>query len=236
MKTYLHALIQMLLIILLYPNFTQCDIGAPTLPLPKLDITKRTQVMEIVSVETIPNPDSIKDMTAPSIKAIYTFHDLMKLSHRYGKLIGFPETMQAILLQETNGGRVRKTPSKSKNTFEQKSFGVMQIQPETAKFIMVNILGQDESKIPPMHELKLLLKNNDNFSIHLATLYFKYLYDMYVDRGNVSGVAWRKALLAYNVGPGTLNEYGMNFDPNDYLNGIRDHLKILKEYNHTYQL
>jgi len=82
----------------------------------------------------------------------------------------------------------------------------------------------------------LLLKNNDNFSIHLATLYFKYLYDMYVDRGNVSGVAWRKALLAYNVGPGTLNEYGMNFDPNDYLNGIRDHLKILKEYNHTYQL
>jgi len=235
MMKCLHALLQVVIIITMYPSFIQSDDLTPTaISIPKINNESKIEIKEIPAKETVPN--SIKDLTAPSIKAIYTFHDLMKLSHQYGELIGFPETMQAILLQETNGGRVRKTSSKSRNRFESASYGVMQIQPDTARYIMVTILGQDEKKIPPEHELKLLLRNNDNFSIHLATLYFKHLYDMYIKSGNLSGVAWRKALLAYNVGPGTLKEYGMNFDPNDYINGIRDHLKILKEYNKTYQL
>jgi len=177
-------------------------------------------------------PQTIKDVNAPSIECIGRFHDLMSMANHYGKIIGFPETMQAILLQETQGGRVRT--DKRQEQYEWASFGVMQIQPETAKYILECLLHKEN--VPDVPTLKMMLKTNDSFTIHLSTVYFKYLYDKYLDRGNHSGTAWRMALLAYNIGPGKLTEQGITYDPNKYLDGIRAQIKLVKVYNTTYHL
>lgn len=177
-------------------------------------------------------PATIKDINAPSIECIGRFHDLMKMANHYGHLIGFPETMQAILMQETQGGRIR-TDSRQEQ-LEWAAFGVMQIQPATAKWVLECLLHKDN--VPDENIIKGMLKTNDSFSIHISAVYFKYLYDRYIKRGNHTGVAWRMALLAYNVGPGKLDEMGMQYDPNQYLNGIRSHIKIVKVYNQEYNL
>jgi|GEM_PF-6241798 len=177
-------------------------------------------------------PNTIKDTSSSSIKCISVFHDLMRLTHHYGSLIGFPETMQAILLQETQGGRIRT--NKHQEIYEWAAYGVMQIQPKTAQYTLECILHKDE--IPDENTIKLMLKTNDNFNIHLSTVYFKYLYDKYVSRGNHTGVAWRMAVLAYNIGPGKLKSHGMAWDPNEYLDGIRKNLKVVRAYNNAYGL
>lgn len=180
-------------------------------------------------------PHTIKDTSAPSIECIGTFHDLMKLAWFHGQRIDFPETIQAILLQETQGGRIRTDARQEQ--FEWAAYGVMQIQPETARYIMECILKHPDEDVPEDDIIiKLMLKSNDNFSIQLAVTYFKYLYDVYVEQGNHPGVAWRMALLAYNIGPGKLKEQGMGYDPNMYLDGIRKNLEIVRAYNKAYNL
>ena len=58
---------------------------------------------------------------------------LMKVAYQTGKEIGYPETIQGLLLRETNGGRYRGAAQAAQND---PCYGVMQIKLETAKFVL----------------------------------------------------------------------------------------------------
>ena len=180
-------------------------------------------------------PQTIENINIPSAKnverCIKTFDELMEISYSIGKLVEFPETIQAIVLAETNGGKIR-TPmvnKKSKKKQHWISFGVSQVHPNTAYFVLKDLLKV--KNVPSKIELKQILNNDDVFSIHISTVYFKYLYDYYVDRGNASGVAWRLAVLAYNTGPGSISSSGFNHDPNNYVTKVRKRVEIARAYN-----
>ena len=171
---------------------------------------------------------SIKDSTSPDVVSFHKTHRLICLIHNISKPYGFPETMQAILRQETDIGRFKTTDRVEK--LEWAAFGIMQIQPATARWVLISLMG---AKDVPKDDATMILrlKTDPTFSINIASLYFKYLYDMYVNKGFSSGASWRYAVLAYNIGPTKLAKMDYEYDPNGYLDHIRDKLKIVRAYN-----
>lgn len=179
------------------------------------------------------NPKTIKDETSPDIVAFHRTHELICLVHYISKPYGFPETMQAILRQETGVGKY-KTP-KHVEKLEWAAFGIMQIQPTTARWVLVELMGaRDIPKDDNM--LKVKLQVDPAFSIHIASVYFHHLYNLYLNKGFSTGASWRYAVLAYNIGPTKLANMNYDYDPNGYLNHIRDKLKIVRAYNEVYGL
>lgn len=133
----------------------------------------------------------------------------------------YPETIQGILLQESKAGKLRTTGSGYFDDWRNDYYGVMQIKFTTAKWIIRKTFDYD------MYgdvQLLLLLINNNKFNIQIGTIYFKYLMKSF--DGN-----WKKAVLAYNVGPGKVRECGLNYDPNKYVNGVNNHIKTLRSIN-----
>lgn len=85
-----------------------------------------------------------------------------------------------------------------------KSHGIMQIRFSTAKWILSkNNLHFEDSML-----LKLLY--DDKFNIMIGCTYLRYLIKTFKGDKN-------KAILAYNVGVTNVKRYGINFDPNEYL-------------------
>lgn len=131
----------------------------------------------------------------------------LKIAKEIGKEYGWPETAQVIIMQETLAGHLTKYGDR-KAAFGKKSYGIAQMQLNTAKFIIKKHFGHKVFSCD--EEIITTLVTNDKFAIHLAMWYFKYLMNMF--DGN-----WKKAILAYNVGPGNVQKYGFKHDPNKYL-------------------
>ena len=126
---------------------------------------------------------------------------LMKLAYDEGIKIGYPNTMRAILLQETKAGLLGKYHDNGT------SFGVMCVQLPTAKDMLGGVMYNNEF-------LTNKLMNDDVFNIKIATKYFNYLIEYF--NGD-----WDKAVLSYNVGMGRVKKHGFKFDPNNYLSSIK---------------
>ena len=141
----------------------------------------------------------------------YALTELQKhnlaLAKEIGQEYGWPETAQTIIMQETLAGHLTKYGDQDA-AFGRKSYGLAQMQLDTAKFIIKRHFGHPVFSCD--EEIIVTLVTNDRFAIHLAMWYFEYLLDMF--NGN-----WKKALLAYNVGPGNVLRKGFSHDPNDYL-------------------
>jgi len=179
------------------------------------------------------NPDTIKDETSLDIVAFHRTHELICLTHNISKPYGFPETMQAILRQETGVGKFKTSARVEK--LEWAAFGIMQIQPKTARWVLEVLMGaHDIPKDDVM--LKVKLQTDPSFSIHIASVYFHHLYNRYLDKGFSTGASWRYAVLAYNIGPNKLAKMNYDYDPNKYLDHIRSKLKIVRAYNEAYEL
>jgi hypothetical protein len=99
------------------------------------------------------------------------------------------------------------------------SYGVWQVRLETARDVVNNnpeVFNAGMSN----DELIALLMTDEMFCARIATHYFAWLYEL-------SGGDWRRALLAYNRGPGRV---GDGKDPRQYVAGILAKKQWLKRY------
>ncbi|MCP4258746.1 MAG: lytic transglycosylase domain-containing protein [Planctomycetes bacterium] len=119
--------------------------------------------------------------------------ELLKIAYEQGEKIGYPETIQGILMQETIAGLLGRVGDQHLG-FGNKSYGVMQIRLNTAKFVVRHhpTLGKFRSD----EELLARLISDDTFNIRVGTLYFEMLLKRYQKHGH----SWSKAVSAYNCG------------------------------------
>jgi len=160
-----------------------------------------------------------------SIKFNESEQVLMQMAYREGKYLEKPEILQAILLNETVAGRFGRHGDKHLGKhWKRHSYGIMQIQFNTA----IQILRQNGElkkwEAWSDQRLKIYLKNDDKFNIHVARLIVQQLWKKYHN--------WDYVLLAYNVGTGNVRRYGLKRDPNGYLAKAYYHLDhTIKKFN-----
>lgn len=145
------------------------------------------------------------------------------MAERYGH----HETMQAILLQESNGG-LDTTIKSHKGTG---SYGLMQLQIIAARSVLSKYPDIREQYFPgrTMESIKnkeiiTLLVDNDDANIHIAIHHFN-LY-LSIVKGN-----WTKAVAAYNMGIGNALKIASH-DNNPYVISIRSKMQtVVKQFN-----
>lgn len=122
--------------------------------------------------------------------------ELLKIAHKEWSKIGWPETGQAMLLQESSAGVYDigdlDQPPKLR------SYGVMQVKLKTARHVLrgspdLHIRYFGYVSEPPSDVLLItMLQQNDTFNIQIAARYF----DMIHDRVG----KWTIAVGSYNAG------------------------------------
>lgn len=156
--------------------------------------------------------------------------DLQLLALIIGSEVGYPLAVQAILHQESLSGAFGKYGDVN-SPFGKKSYGVMQIQLNTAKYILTKMLNK---KLPPTdEELIVRLVTDDEYCIRLGAIYFKYLFEKFSEEKDYR-TRWRKAILSYNAGIGNVKKYGFSYDPNRYLKKtIYKIHNVIRPYNRS---
>lgn len=159
----------------------------------------------------------------------YDNSDNMKLAYAIGSEIGHPETMQALMLQES-GGRSALVGNKTA-PINKRSYGIMQVQIVAARSVMQRYPDIVDRYFPNRsassitnHELVDLLLSNDEANIRIAAYHFR-LY-LSIAKGN-----WDRAVAGYNMGIGNAIHLS---DPADvgYVVGVKQKLnKIVKPFN-----
>jgi len=183
------------------------------------------------STDPVPiNLNVMKKIDITGTICILVYEDLMRMAYRYGEVIGFPETMQAILLQETMGGRIRTSQRTAE--FKWAAYGCMQINPLTAIGVLKKLHPDQAPKTKG--EMILMLRNNDSFTMQIAMHYFKQLYTGYINNGFSSPIAWRYAITAYNAGPKNFRDWNYDTTRTAYLANIRKKLSHAKSFNNTF--
>jgi len=137
---------------------------------------------------------------------------LLKSAYYYGNIDGWPETVQAILLQESLLGISwsQYIIGDIDNSFGRRSYGRMQIQLATAHFI---IEWYRLERYVTEEELIARLIVDNEYNIILGSLYFKYLYKRFNN--------WDAAVVAYNRGPNWVDRNYEKVSGNKYLRAIR---------------
>lgn len=113
---------------------------------------------------------------------------LLDIAKREGKKIGYPETIQAILLKESTAGLIGPVGDIS-NGFGKRSYCHMQIKLVSAQHVI------DKYNLPRFRteeELIAKLLTDDEFCIYMGARYFKLMLEQTKD--------WKTAVLAYNKG------------------------------------
>jgi hypothetical protein len=169
--------------------------------------------------------------------------NLLVIAYEEGTRIGFPETIQSILWQESLRGSKVASPGGivgddryayndpngrfkkgDKRAFGDKSYGICQIRINTAKEILRQY--PDLGRFNHDEELLVALLTNDRFNIRLASRYFKMQLDQFKGPGG-----WGKAVLSYNRGAGGVRKRP-NHDPNDYEASVWSHIvNFIRPFN-----
>jgi len=146
---------------------------------------------------------SIADTFTPDQKR------LMSIAYIEGIQVGWPETIQAILLQETRAG-VFGPVGDIGNGVGLRSYCPMQIKVATARDMVERY---QMGVFPTDEELIAKLLTDDSFCIRVGAKYFEYLYSIFRD--------WKTAVIAYNVGPAGVK---LGKDPNNYGEVVWKHI------------
>lgn len=125
---------------------------------------------------------------------------LMTAAFHIGKEVGFPETIQSLLLQETRAGAYGDRIGDLNLPTGKRSYGVMQIKVATARKVLNNYKKLVPKYFPKRKTYKRLrdeeiiveLIRNDEFNIRLAALNFA----LHRERSK----NWSHAVVAYNTG------------------------------------
>jgi hypothetical protein len=156
-----------------------------------------------------------------------TLEENLILAYKVGEEVGHPETIQALMLQETNAGRAGLVDNNLPPN--KRSFGIMQMQPGTAKAVLNQYPELRDQYFPGYRAITdrsiitLLLTNNEA-CIRIAAYHYKDLMER--ARGN-----WSKAVASYNLGIGGVQRIRdvANFG---YVQSVRTKLKsIVRPFN-----
>ena len=123
----------------------------------------------------------------------------MSLVFNVGKQIGDPETLEAILLQETNGGRSTLIGNKD-SPVGKRSYGLMQVQVCAAREVLERNPSLFNEYFPKRtyssiadEEVIALLLTNREANVRIAAYHFKYYKAL-------AGGDWDKTVAGYNGG------------------------------------
>lgn len=146
---------------------------------------------------------------------------LMQIAREEGTAIGWPETVQAILLKESTAG-LNGPIGDHINGFGKRSYCHMQVKIPAARHVLANY--DDLGTFKTDEELLVKLLTDDRFCIRVGARYFELMYQ--------STKSWSKAVLAYNRGLGGARK---GVDPMNYVSGVKERIKTLvKPYNAYY--
>lgn len=166
------------------------------------------------------------DVTSHHLKTVY------EVASEYGH----PEVLQAMLMQESNGGTHPTLIGSPNAPISQRSYGVMQVQVATARHTLKRYEHLRDKYFPSREidrvsdkEIRSMLLTNHRANIEVAAV----LFDLYLQ---ISNGSVDRAIAAYNVGIGGVKKLRSpsNFK---YVREVRQKLKtVVKPFNEQYGL
>ena len=175
---------------------------------PSIVSVSSSESVKIVSVPVappaaIPAPAPLRTISKETLNTIIN-KNLIKV-YNIAKEFGHPETMQAILLQESGGG-VSNPVGNMESPIGKRSYGVMQVQIVAARSILSRYPTTYNRYFPNRvydtisdEEIVALLISNHEANIRIASQHFA----LYL---SLSSGDWNKAVAAYNMGIGNANK------------------------------
>jgi hypothetical protein len=150
---------------------------------------------------------------------IMSVEEIKEFAFITGEQVELGETMRAITFLETRFGEAGRIGDKGK------ARGVTQIQISTARFILKELMDIN-LKFTDL-EIKWLLTKNDRLCIIMSKNYLVYLMDKFRNEpGN-----WSHGVLSYNVGPTGVSKFGIDYDPNNYVDKAKRFIKKERKYD-----
>ena len=144
---------------------------------------------------------------------------LLEIAREEGEKIGYPETIQAILLQETTAGLTGPVGDIG-NGFGKRSYCHMQIKVASAQDVIRKF---DLPRFKTEEELIARLITDDHFCIQMGARYFKLMLDQTKN--------WNIAVLAYNRGAKGAKRYT---GKNGYVKDIRSFIvNVIRPYENN---
>lgn len=126
---------------------------------------------------------------------------VLRLAYDIGSEIGYPETIQAIVLQETIAGKFGNRVGDRSLRVGKRSYGVAQVKVATVRYVFHNYpaikseyYGKRKLRKITDEELIVLMLTDDEANIVVATWNFKLMLK--------KTVTWTAAVVAYNQGLG----------------------------------
>lgn len=171
----------------------------------------------------------------PQHEVIEQKRNNLMLVHEIGSEIGHPETLQAILLQETNGGTSTLVGNPTAPV-RQRSYGLMQVQIGAARSILSRypellekyFNGKRVTHITDTEMVQFLTTNHEG-NVRIAAYHFRLYF-------NMVGGDWSKAVAAYNVGIGGVKRITKP-DSFKYVREIKQKLQtIVQPFNRKHDL
>ena len=174
---------------------------------------------------------SISTITVKGKKYTPEQRKLMEMAFHIGKEIGFPETIQSILLQETQAGAYGDRIGDINLPIGKRSYGVMQVKVATARKVLKKYPKLVEKYFPVRKELKrvrdeeiiIKLIQDDEFNIRLASLNFLM--------HRKASKNWAQAVVAYNTGQGKANKIREHKKHQYYLKVLNKLIKDVRPFN-----
>jgi hypothetical protein len=186
-------------------------------------------VLSVVFVSGILGVASESYATQISQEASSRFAANLRRVFQLGEPIGNPEILQAILLQESNGGLSERIGNKD-GLIRTRSYGLMQVQVVAARSMLQRVSSLKDDYFPDREyksitdrEIINLLLENDEANIKIAAHHFN-LY-LQLCKGDLD-----KAVAAYNVGIGGVKRIA-NPSTFAYVVAIKAKLKTVRPFN-----
>jgi len=124
---------------------------------------------------------------------------LITLAHNIGSEIGYPETVQALLLQETQAGKYGNRIGDTHLPIGKRSYGIMQMKVGTAKLVLAKYPDLMSTYFPNrdinlIHDEEIITKlmKDDTFALKLGA--YNFLREKELAKG------WTRGVAAYNLG------------------------------------
>jgi hypothetical protein len=157
--------------------------------------------------------------------------NLLTLAYHIGMEVGFPETIQSILLQETLAGKLGNRIGDTVLPTLKRSYGVMQVKAGTARQVLR--LNPDlrkryfpqfksEKKIRD-EEIIIQLIQDDVFTIKVAALYFSHQRKY--------ATSWSQAVVSYNQGLGRARQIENPKEHKYYRKVVQRLVKEVRPFN-----
>ena len=195
-----------------------------------------TGMVKIAASESIPviaiQETAMPVVDVPKHRSIV---DNLLIVFHVGREVGNPETLQAILMQES-GGSAQRAVGNIGSPVGKRSYGLMQVQLVAARSILLRNPKLVDLYFPDRvyksladEEIIALLLTNDEANARIAAHHFK-LY-LAISHGD-----WNRAVAAYSAGIG-----GVNNIPNPseypYVQSIKAKMtEVVRPFNRTHKL